>query len=311
MSKTSIEWCVRPGTKPETWNPTTGCNKVSQGCKFCYAEIMHKRLQAMGQEKYRKPFLNGAAEHKDVLTLPLKWKTPRTVFVNSMSDLFHQDVSFLFINAVFSVMADVDIHTYIILTKRPQRMVEFFQWKKAFFGLTWQPAKNVWLGVSVEDQATADERILLLRDINASVKFLSCEPLLAPVDLVNLKNGKSDAFNDAGINWVICGGESGHKARPMHPDWATSLRDQCNAAGVHFFFKQWGEWMPDKVCETSEDYDSNPAVKMVQLIDENGIHDNKILLQEMWPCRYRMLKVGKKKAGRLLDGREWNEFPCM
>jgi protein gp37 len=316
MNNSKIEWTDK------TWNPVTGCTKVSQGCKNCYAEKIYERFNGKGSFK-------NVQCHEDRLTQPLRWKKPSMIFVNSMSDLFHEDVPFIFIDAVFRVMADVNHHTYQVLTKRVKRMLDFFEWKESIFNIPWQPSPNVWLGVSIEDQQSADERIPLLLEVPAAVHFLSCEPLLGPVNLEAIgyadqrglnaitgetkfyseDNGEVDSYWGSSINWVICGGESGHNARPMHPYWARSLRDQCSAACVPFFFKQWGEWMPDKECKTADDYDSTPAAKTVELIDANGKHDNEILLKQHWPITYRVLKVGKKRAGRLLDGVEHNAFP--
>lgn len=251
---TTIEWTQRPGTKGETWNPTTGCNKVSQGCKHCYAQVMHRRLQAMGVKGYEHDFLDGARPQPHTLDRPLKWKKPRTVFVNSMSDLFHEAVPFSFILEVYAEASITPRHTYLVLTKRPERAAEFYEWLRVyvnahdmggFNGWFNGGMPNVWLGTSVEDQAAANSRIPHLLRCPAAVRFLSCEPLLGPVELGTwLDIGPSEArfsyspgvFSQ--IDWVIAGGESGHGARHMHPDWARSLRDQCRTAGVPFFMKQ-------------------------------------------------------------------------
>lgn len=213
MSKSSIEWTE------ETWNPTTGCTKVSAGCKFCYAEIMSKRLKAMGVAKYSEVFK--VREHAGALKIPYTWKTPRTVFVNSMSDLFHAEISFEFIQRVFAVMNDTPQHTYQVLTKRSKRLLELHD------KLNWTP--NIWMGVSVEDNRVLD-RIDDLRQTNALTKFLSCEPLIGPLGNFNLDE----------IDWVIVGGESGDKPRPMNETWVTEIRDKCIEYDVAFFFKQWG-----------------------------------------------------------------------
>lgn len=307
--KSKIEWC------DATWNPVTGCTKVSQGCKNCYAEGVANRF--WGDRKF-----TDVQCHEDRLDQPLRWKKPRRIFVNSMSDLFHPDVPFEFIDKVFAVMGLAEQHTFMILTKRPERMLEYFQnirysggVRPRFSFIFWAaseikhstmfkfpsfPLPNVWLGVSVETQKEADERIPLLLQTPAAVRFVSCEPLLGLVDLKRLIGQFSDCpecgYNVSvdedglctscgrdimhyGVDWVIVGGESGPHARPMHPVWAQSIRDQCVDAGVPFFFKQWGEWR----CN----FFDTPA-------DKEGWYPE---------------KVGKKAAGRLLDGREWNEFP--
>jgi len=233
MATTRIEWTEA------TWNPLTGCTKISPGCKHCYAERMALRLRAMGVDKYRNGFR--LTLHPDTLAEPLRWTTPRTIFVNSMSDLFHHEVPLDFIQQVFDVMQRAHWHRFQVLTKRAERLHELDPL------LPW-PA-NVWMGVSVEN-ATYTYRIDLLRQTGAAIKFLSLEPLLAPLPNLDL----------SGIDWVIVGGESGPGARPMAVEWVRDIRDQCLSAGVAFFFKQWGGTV-------------------------------------------------KKRTGRLLDGRTWDEMP--
>jgi len=213
MSQSSIEWTEM------TWNPTTGCTKISAGCKYCYAEVMTRRLQAMGIDKYRDGFQ--VRVHEDALEIPFSWKGSKIVFVNSMSDLFHHDIPVSFIQKVFAVMNDTPQHTYQVLTKRADRLAELHG------QLNW--TNNIWMGVSVEDSRVT-HRIDLLRNTNARVKFLSCEPLIGPLMDMNLEN----------IDWVITGGESGRKARPMQEWWVWDIRQQCADQGVAFFFKQWG-----------------------------------------------------------------------
>lgn len=208
-----IEWTE------STWNPVTGCNKVSPGCKYCYAERMAERLQAMGQPNYRNGF--ELTLQPQMLELPLQWKKPQTIFVNSMSDLFHEDVPLPYIQRVFEVMRRAHWHRFQVLTKRSDRLAELSP------KIAW--SRNVWMGVSVENAEYLD-RIDNLRMTDACVKFLSLEPLLGPLPKLSLKN----------IDWVIVGGESGHRARAMDPAWVTDVRDQCARAGVAFFFKQWG-----------------------------------------------------------------------
>ena len=212
-SNSSIEWTE------STWNPVTGCSKVSPGCKNCYAERMAKRLQAMGQPNYANGFLPSMHEH--VLDLPLRWKKPRTIFVNSMSDLFHNQVPVTFIRRVFDVMQTAHWHRFQVLTKRSERLSELSS------KLTWP--SNVWMGVSIESNPYT-YRADHLRKVEAALRFLSLEPLLGPLPDLNLH----------GINWVIVGGESGPHAREMHPEWVIGVQDQCLESGVPFFFKQWG-----------------------------------------------------------------------
>ncbi|MBL7704909.1 MAG: phage Gp37/Gp68 family protein [Taibaiella sp.] len=213
MASSSIEWTEM------TWNPTTGCDKLSAGCKYCYAEVMAKRLLAMGLEKYKDGF--NLALHENALHIPYGWKTPKIVFVNSMSDLFHKDIPLDFIKKVFAVMNDNPQHVFQVLTKRSDVLLKYHK------ELRW--THNIWMGVSVENQKVLS-RIDDLSKTKAKVKFLSCEPLLEALPNMNLKK----------IDWVIVGGESGRKPRPMHPDWVLDIQYQCTKADVSFFFKQWG-----------------------------------------------------------------------
>ena len=233
MATSTIEWTN------STWNSVTGCDKISAGCKHCYASRMAVRLQAMGQPNYRNGF--NLTLQPEMLERPLSWKKPRLIFVNSMSDLFHRDVPLEYIQRVFDVMRRARWHEFQVLTKRAERLRELSS------QLTWP--KNVWMGVSVENQVFT-HRIADLQATNANVKFLSVEPLIGEITEIDLE----------GINWVIVGGESGPGARPMERQWVVRIRDICQAANVPFFFKQWGG-------------------------------------------------VNKKKTGRLLDGRFWNEMP--
>lgn len=221
MAESSIEWTEH------TWNPTTGCTKVSAGCKHCYAEVMARRLAAMGAAGYENQFQ--LTMHPSRLRQPLQRKAPTMYFVNSMSDLFHEDVTDDFIDRVLATCRKTPQHTYQILTKRAERLPEFFAKRLV--------PDNVWLGVSVEDRRYGVPRIAQLRKVQARVRFLSVEPLLEDLGSLNLR----------GIHWVIVGGESGHGARPMSPEWADSVRFQAQAQGAAFFFKQWGAWGPDGV----------------------------------------------------------------
>jgi protein gp37 len=213
MAQSSIEWTEM------TWNPTTGCTKISAGCKHCYAEVMSKRLQAMGVEKYKDNFK--IRTHPSALNTPYTWRSSKVVFVNSMSDLFHEEVPVSFIQQVFKVMNENPQHVFQVLTKRADRLLELHT------ELKW--THNIWMGVSVENQKV-ENRIDYLRQTNARVKFLSLEPLIGPLPDLNLDQ----------IDWVIVGGESGRKPRPMHPDWVIDIQEQCEKSKVAFFFKQWG-----------------------------------------------------------------------
>ena len=233
MARSAIEWT------DSTWNPVTGCTKVSPGCKHCYAERMAKRLQAMGQPNYKKGFQ--VSLHERAVVLPLTWKKPQNIFVNSMSDVFHADVPEDFIGRIFDIMAKARWHIFQVLTKRAERLEEVGR------DLNW-PA-NVWMGVSVEAKEYL-YRIDHLRNVGARVRFISFEPLLEGLGKINLQ----------GIHWAIVGGESGPRSRTMDKEWVVEIRDECKTAGVPFFFKQWGG-------------------------------------------------TNKKKTGRLLDGKTWDEVP--
>lgn len=214
-----IEWTE------QTWNPVTGCTKVSPGCKHCYAEVMARRLKAMGASGYARGFK--LTLQPDRLEQPVQRKKPTVWFVNSMSDLFHEDIPDRYIDRVFEVIRITQQHTYQVLTKRAERLPAYFASRKI--------PKNVWLGVSVENQKYGKPRIDYLRQVEAEIRFLSVEPLLEDLGELNL----------SGIHWVIVGGESGSKARPMKPEWARNIQQQCERAGVAYFFKQWGTWGAD------------------------------------------------------------------
>lgn len=393
--KTGIEWT------DTTWNPIRGCTRVSEGCRNCYAEKVAARFSGPGLPYEGLAVVrNGHARWTGEVRLvsehledPVRWRKPRRIFVNSMSDLFHEKLSNEQIATVFKMICKSlrdrpreQRHTFQILTKRAERLPDWFAWAQreyaGWFGSDGNlDLGHVWLGVSVEDQQAADERIPLLLQTPVRVRWLSCEPLLGPVDLglqgatcsccprwpsrwvqlehyvtadhplclwpehrekivapgiyraesnphgalsVPTRGGKlgvrPDEFTPLpGVDWVVVGGESGPDARPMHPDWARSLRDQCQVAGVPYFFKQWGEWKPISEMAVGEDdalYEPAPegyedlytrqckvpnrAVQFdggdgYQLIDGHG--------------GYLMFRVGKKKAGRTLDGRTWDEYP--
>jgi protein gp37 len=342
MSK--IEWTN------ETWNPIVGCSKLSPGCQNCYAEKMALRLVHMPHtdyyafvldnnkeddpEKFKYlPKWNGQTHlNEEGLYKPLSWKKPRMVFVISMGDLFHESTPFKEIDKVMAIIAISPKHTFQILTKRANRMHEYFSQGKETLIACWEdaiyemgvvdkqsecpdviacyvnnraekewPFKNIWLGVTAENQEQADKRIPILNEIPAAVKFVSIEPMLSAVDLN--KSLEHTLKCHAGglkncLSWVICGGESGHKARPMHPNWVRSLRDQCKTANVPFFFKQWGEWMPGD--------DLEPAIMAIE-------HPKfRIKAMHAWNDKKEaMLKVGKKYSGHLLDGEEYHQFPQL
>jgi protein gp37 len=344
-TKTGIEWT------DATWNPIIGCSRVSEGCRNCYAEGIAGRFGQGKPTVYsgltqivngRAVWTGKIAETKQLLQ-PLSWRQPKRVFVNSMSDLFHENVTDEQRDKIFAVMALCPQHTFQVLTKRPENMLRYFrsfngtnaedrgaafaEWCIGTLGAEanntvcnsrfWMGLPNVWLGVSVENQDAADNRIEWLLRTPAAVRFLSVEPMLGPVNLnlVGCECDEPDSWDGVidclggftwteewdnadgsertikrcqtvpKIDWVICGGESGPNARPMHPDWVRSLRDQCQVAGVPFFFKQWGEWLP-----ALQDGGPDCPDQILNALDS-------------------AIRVGKKAAGALLDGREWKQFP--
>jgi len=319
---TKIEWVKNPdGTKGETWNPVTGCTKVSEGCAHCYAERMSKRLA--GRCGYpAAPHNFDVTLHPDRLEEPLHWHKPRRVFVVSMGDLFHEDVPLGYILSVFYTMAKTPHHTYQVLTKRPGRMLEFFEfWQEynedciangwAYYGF---PLKNVWGLVTAENQEQADRRIPLLLQCPFVIRGVSVEPMLGAVILDDVRPNRGtpkecsidalrtqrhlfveDDWSRNKLDWVICGGETGPGARPMHPDWARALQDQCQMAGVPFFFKHWGEWkaISGKNPQGVIEFQRASKGKACQVSGSPLV---------LW-------RVGKKRAGRLLGGRKCEQYP--
>lgn len=324
--KTGIEWT------DATWNPVTGCDKVSPGCDNCYAETFAERWRGTPGHYFETGF--DVQLRADKLALPLRWTRPRRIFVNSMSDLFHDKVPDDYIAEVFAVMAcnylwDRPTHTFQLLTKRHGRMRSLLLSEDfrasvarkvgmrsedgdsahdAVYYHFW-PLPNVWLGVSAEDQKRADLRIPALLDTPAAVRFVSAEPLLGPIELIEHFGSAPAVGGTAALDWVIVGGESGPGARPMHPAWARSLRDECVTGGVPFLFKQWGEW---RWTREADDYeyeqahgDLYPNAKWETVSPQGVIAADNI----PQPGYATMQRVGKKRAGRELDGRTWDQYP--
>jgi len=328
--KSKIEWT------DATWNPVTGCTKVSEGCRNCYALTFAERFRGTPGHYFENGFDITLRPNK--MLEPLKWRKAKKIFVNSMSDLFHPEVPDDFIDQVFGVILANHVldrqaeHTFQLLTKRPERMQEYLgagpdvlleRWGESLDGVVimdnpdvcfseyvdhfldkdeFFPLPNLWIGTSVENQKAAVERIPHLLMTPADVRFLSCEPLLGSVDFWDVPSPRDGqpfevlqplGSDWSGINWVIAGGESGHGARPVHPDWIRSLRDQCQAAGVPFFFKQWGEWWP------------YPDEINKMTVNRNTKEGGKVKRFENWYFE----RNGKKAAGRILDGQTWDELP--
>ena len=357
--RSKIEWT------DSTWPIVQGCDPVSPGCANCYAVPLVHRLAWNTNPKISAPIKGVVAHHKDRLRFtgkvalredrmdwPLKWKKGRMIFVPSHGDLFHKDVPDAFIDRVFAVMALTPQHSYQVLTKRAERMRDYIialhDGKRAVISAAREICgsivggvvilnaqrlmEHVWLGISAEDQQRADERIPLLLQTPAAVRFVSLEPLLGPIDLTDHCNGhyffnslsgtrwhddpdrsRPEEKFSPGLDWVIVGGESGPHARPMHPEWVRSLRNQCEAAAVPFFLKQWGEWLPGEA--NSGQFDATPMHAYrrcdnhsyewpnTSLVENFGTHVDK------WSGNLTTRRVGKRAAGRLLDGREWNGMP--
>ncbi|MFI6368670.1 phage Gp37/Gp68 family protein [Nocardia sp. NPDC050630] len=358
---TKIEWADR------VWNPTTGCTRVSAGCEHCYIE--RQTPMRIAHRKFDGPAIGATLPvqlHPERLGNPLRWRKPERIFVNSMSDLFHDDVPGEFIARVFATMAAAPQHTFLILTKRPARMRALLgdagqnllehttdeETAAAIYDAAW-PLPNVWLGVSTESQRWADIRIPQLLDTPAAVRWISAEPLLGPIDLDGQlddtghhrpkltywltgrphwgeptptpPNGLLMSPLEVGprLDWVVVGGETGPGARPMHPDWARSLRDQCTVAGVPYFFKQHGDWAPIGPLygavdgSDADEVDDAHMAAVILEVDErreiaqmepNGVI---VLPEERQAAEgtWLMARLGKKRAGRQLDGRTWDEFP--
>lgn len=360
-----IEWVAglaqSLGFDARSWNPTIGCSRASEGCRNCYAAAIAYRFGGGGNGVYAgltdrdgdgTPRFNGTINFSEIRLLePLKWRKPAVVFVGDMADLFHPNVADAMLDRIFAVMALRPDCLFLLLTKRPERMREYCSSRDGMgnaqichavnaipaqlgnrHGALEMPLPNVWLGVTAEDQTTADERIPHLLATPAAKRFASVEPMLGPVDLTDIYycifldslrrtplpdpddpddpnwpflrydalRGhlmRPDDIGLARLDWVICGGESGPGARPMHPDWARSLRDQCQAGALPFFFKQWGEYVGGT---------GDPS-GFINL--ENGEQATGSRHTHAWGTRAVSHRVGKKRAGRLLDGREWNEVP--
>lgn len=337
--KTQIEWT------DATWNPIRGCSRVSEGCRHCYAEGQAARIIRMergrgvpeGEGSYDGLLAKGGQWNgrikvvPDVMEQPLRWSKPRAIFVNSMSDLFHENVADDVIDRVFAIMAKASQHTFQILTKRPERMAKYMQGLQAAadswapktvdgvftptqvlnirylsrkmgasgFKAPW-PLPNVWIGVSVESQESANERIPQLLETTAAVRWLSMEPLLGPVDV--------SAWLGTGIDWVVAGGESGPQARPMHPLWPRQIRDQCAAANVPFLMKQWGEWVTPEDAP-AEGLIFNSATRQAIVATDGAARD---AVQGEAPAAGERLmsRLGKRKTGRLIDGALHDNYPA-
>lgn len=322
MGNTKIEWAEK------VWNPVTGCSKISPGCENCYAERMAFRLRGRCGYPDGEPFRVTLRPQR--LEEPMRWRKSSMVFVCSMGDLFHPEVPFAYIERVFNIMLHAPQHTFLVLTKRPRTAKMFLDPNLRSDVFKHWPLPNVWLGVTAENQEMADERIPILLQIPAAMRFVSVEPMLGPVDLTRVGgdwhgHGRIDALNGRRnieeyifeyslrwktercekIDWVICGGETGPHARPVHPDWVRGLRDQCQSAGVPFYFKSWGEW----VCRPWSS-DNGRKRELCLGMDGTSVYAQVgHMMGFRKPGEALMVRVGKKAAGRLLDGRTWEEMP--
>jgi protein gp37 len=317
---TKIEWC------DETWNPVTGCTPVGKGCDNCYAKRMSTRLRGRCGYDPDNPFK--VTPHWSQMNKPFRWKKPKRIFVCSMGDLFHQEITWQFIDNVFNIIRDNQRHTFMILTKRPTLMKEYLEKTYTHLGFSNninERLKNVWFGVSVSNQLEANQSIPVLLSIPGIRRFVSCEPILGHIDLQKLSyitglgckiidslrgvkwidDIDSDRYNSSTgkLDWVIAGGETGPGARPVHPDWITSLRYQCYHANVPFFFKSWGEWSKSNIYKASRKGFVGKTTGEFQ--DRFGSGS---IFNENQNCHF-VYKVGKKITGRLIDGVEWIQFP--
>lgn len=287
MASTKIQWATK------VWNPVTGCDKISEGCANCYADKFAKRLQKNPNEDISHKYRNGfkVTTHPEALSEPEKWKKPQRVFVCSMGDLFHEDVPFEFITRVFATMLMHPQHTFMLLTKRAQRMKDFIDWVNPTCLIY---IKNIWFGVTAENQRRFNERVTILLEIKASLHFVSVEPMLGEIDLNKafiLPEVSDGELKNHWLDWVIVGGETGHNARPLNPRWVKSIQEQCQTANIPFFFKQWGEWITIDRTEVKK----HPLNNL-----KTDLHDHLVYA-----------KVGKKVAGHLIDGKEFKQFPVL
>jgi protein gp37 len=353
MADSKIQWLQNPdGSEGKVWNPVTGCERVSPGCDNCYAireSNLHRHMEKfkgltaeysiqdkekrLPMDKWQKRIdWTGVVRcHERLIGLPLTWRKPQRVFANSMSDLFHPDVPVEFIFKVFKTMLDADRHTYLILTKQAKRMSEVVpevyarlnEWLSEFVpelkGKQPHPLHNVQLIVSCENQEMLDLRVPYLLRTPAAVRGVSLEPMLGPINFKGAMWHPTDIWHGLKhLNWVICGGESGPGARPMHPNWVRSVRNQCVEAGVPFFFKQWGEWGIERSHTFRSKDNAGKLMKQVCVASTQKKDRGLISFAAFPPDSNNdpgivetMVKMGKKNSGRLLDGREWNELPGM
>lgn len=290
MAKTNIEWATK------VWNPVTGCDKVSPGCKFCYAErLATTRLKHLPE--YHNGFLGNVLTHMSRAEQPLHWKKPAIIFVNSMSDMFHESISDIFLLSLVGIMAECPQHIFLCLTKRPLLAYKWLQ------RVNIKLPKNIWIGISAENQEMLNRRLPVLMQIPCAGRFLSLEPLLDEVDLLEgtaqcVFRGVNTSGGSTGIDWVIVGGESGHQARPSRPDWYYLLRDQCNIMNVPFFFKQWGEWI-----------DIDNGYKYLESLPQGSIYKFKTHNFGTVYKSCMVHKVGKHNAGKLLEGKLYQNYP--
>jgi len=350
-AKHKIQWLNIPGFQGKTWNPLLGCREKSEGCDNCYAVKQAFRLAHMGQERYmdvtmfpEKGWNGKSLKVGTAINAPFKWKSPSVIFVCSMGDLFFDKHKFTDIDEIFAVMASNPQHIFIVLTKRPQRMLKWFNWKDTSWdnegmrgderiryycwhnhgvkieSKDWKwPLQNVWIGVTAENQKQANKRLPVLTKVPSAVKFVSIEPMLEPVDVSLWQyTGFDEPPYDDVINWVICGGESGHNARPLHPDWVRSVRDNCEKTGTPFFFKQWGEYLfieetaqPPfyRAPNTGDEFDGNGINFYDPETCEPGKWMGHKFIEDLDTLGGMYWNAGRKLTGNLLDGKTHENYP--